>query len=74
MYCTNCGRQNDDNIKFCPGCGKALEPLSNNTMNYSQTAPPNNTINLSQTIPSNEGLVVTSSEPLPNRLQNFKKM
>lgn len=74
MYCTNCGKQNDGNMKFCTNCGKALQPLPNNAINYSQAAPSGNAINYSQTIPSNEGLVVTSSEPLPNKLQKFKKL
>ncbi|OQB53671.1 MAG: hypothetical protein BWX97_00385 [Firmicutes bacterium ADurb.Bin146] len=40
MYCTNCGKQNEDNSKFCVHCGAGI---SNNTENPQQnkefTAP-----------------------------------
>src|SRR5438105_2460792 len=34
MFCTKCGRQNDDTAKFCQGCGNLLQgpsPLSTET-------------------------------------------
>lgn len=27
MYCSNCGRQIEDDIRFCPGCGAEMKPL-----------------------------------------------
>jgi len=30
MYCPECGRENEDNAKFCYGCGKQLIHLINN--------------------------------------------
>ena len=24
-YCTNCGKQIDENVKFCPYCGKKVK-------------------------------------------------
>jgi zinc-ribbon domain len=26
MFCNNCGKQNDDNSKFCVNCGQSLSP------------------------------------------------
>lgn len=34
MFCSNCGKKNDDNSKFCSDCGNVLENnISNNTYN-----------------------------------------
>ena len=28
MFCTNCGTQNEDDVKFCVNCGACLEDTS----------------------------------------------
>ncbi len=37
MFCEKCGRQNDDDAKFCESCGGTLAPIENQMMS-SQTA------------------------------------
>lgn len=32
MHCTNCGRENPANGKFCSGCGAPLTPMASNAM------------------------------------------
>jgi len=29
VFCTNCGSKNDDGVKFCSSCGKAINGVSN---------------------------------------------
>ena len=48
MFCTKCGKQIDDNAKFCVNCGNAVE-IQNNQLNQQNFQPQtnNNTLNFS---------------------------
>jgi len=68
MICNRCGKQNNENAKFCIGCGNNLEIIQNSTVN-------NEVIN--QTIENNvdmqNNVTQLQSTPVVNSINNKKE-
>lgn len=64
MFCSKCGAELKDTVKFCPSCGTAVESSDSdkNTVNSANSLPPNVTLSSNP-----DAIVLKSSAPISTK-------